>query len=369
MTLLGRLGALSTTQKIIAAAVTVVVLAGGTAAGFALSGSDKAAPAAAPASTTSATPSLSPSPSTAAPAPPAAPPPPPAVNYLTGVGAPSTNPVIAVKIDDTFHGRPQTGIDQADVVYVEEVEAGLTRLIAVFQTNKPTVGPVRSVRASDIELLSQYGRIGLAASGGGGDSLPTLDKSVLKGYIMDRGGSAYYRDYSRWEYINVMLRLNQLGSLGAAPAKSIGWTWAPSLAGAAGVAPGTSLQTVVGGTPVAFRWNPQLKRYVRYIDGVAQKAADGKPVATPNVVVMFCQGHVNPNDIDVVGNPGHYTTSIGTGQAVIFRDGQRVKVTWSRPSLTSGTTFTDAAGHPVPLAPGGAWVVMPEAGKATLTAS
>ena len=81
------------------------------------------------------------------------------VNPLTGLAPPATGPVIAVKVDDTAAGRPQHGIDQADVVYIEQAEGGLSRLVAVFATNKPAVEPVRSVRASDPELLTQYGRI------------------------------------------------------------------------------------------------------------------------------------------------------------------------------------------------------------------
>ena len=74
---------------------------------------------------------------------------------------------MAVKIDDTGNGRPQRGVDLADIVYIEQAEGGLSRLIAVFATNKPVVEPVRSVRASDPELLSQYGPITLVASRNG----------------------------------------------------------------------------------------------------------------------------------------------------------------------------------------------------------
>src|SRR5689334_24430520 len=101
-------------------------------------------------------------PTTSAPAPPqssAAPPAPlPKVNPLTG-GKASRNPVIAVKIEDTALGRPQVGTNKADIVYVEQVEGGLTRLMAIFNTTLPNVEPVRSVRPSDPELALQYGHI------------------------------------------------------------------------------------------------------------------------------------------------------------------------------------------------------------------
>ena len=107
--------------------------------------------------TTSAPP---PSPQSSKPAKPA-----PAVNPLTGL-KPSKNPVIAVKIEDTALGRPQVGTNRADLVYVEQVEGGLTRLMAIFNTNLPNVEPVRSVRPSDPELALQLGHIIFVASGG-----------------------------------------------------------------------------------------------------------------------------------------------------------------------------------------------------------
>jgi hypothetical protein len=268
---------------------------------------------------------------------------------------------VAVKIDDVAAARPQLGVDLADIVYIEEVEAGLTRLIAVYDTHKPVVGPVRSVRASDVELLAQYGPILVAASGGGGDSLPSLAASRLKSDLLQRGGPGFFRDDSRVIPHNLMLNLAQTAGLGGAPAKSIGWTWAAKLTGV-GVRTGRSLQTVVGSTGVAFHWNASLKRYVRYIDGVPQSAADGRPVATPNVIVQFCKGYVNPGDVDVAGNLGHYTKTVGKGQVVVFRNGLRINGTWLRPRATAGTTLRDAKGHLIPLAPGGAWVVLVSTG-------
>ncbi|MGJ3561893.1 DUF3048 domain-containing protein [Streptomyces sp. INA 01156] len=74
--------------------------------------------------------------------------------------------VLAVKLDNTPAARPQTGLDAADVVYVEQVEGGLSRLMAVYATRLPeSVGPVRSAREADLELLRQFDRPILAFSG------------------------------------------------------------------------------------------------------------------------------------------------------------------------------------------------------------
>ena len=89
-----------------------------------------------------------------------------------------------------------------------------------------------------------------------------------------------------------------------------------------------------------------------------QHAADGAVIRTPNVIVQFCKGHVNPHDIDQAGNPGFFTETIGAGRVVVFRNGHRIEGRWLRSRLTSGTTLRDKHGKQIPLAPGGAWVVL-----------
>ena len=86
-------------------------------------------------------------------------------NLFNGLAG-GNNQILVVKVDDTKEARPQIGLEDADVVYVEQVEAGLTRIAAIFSSTLPEIiGPVRSARISDIELLAQFGRVGLAYSG------------------------------------------------------------------------------------------------------------------------------------------------------------------------------------------------------------
>lgn len=350
-----RISQWSTMQKAIVAAVAVVVIGGAAALGIALSSNNSKKKASESTATTVTTEGSS----TNA----------PTVNPLTGVGAPPKGPVIGVKIDDTANGRPQKGIDKADIVYVEQAEGGLTRLLAVYASAKPTVAPVRSVRASDPELLSQYGRVILAASGGGGNSMPTLDKSYLHGAIAARGAPGFSRDSSRSAPYNLQADLATISTeVKGDSAKSIGFEWAANSAALSAAPKSTSIQTRVGGTQVAFQWDAQLARYARLIDGARQHAADGALIATPNVIVQFCQVTTDLQDIDVAGNPSQYTHTIGQGRVAVFRNGHRIDGTWSRPGLTSGTRLRDTGSRPITLAPGGAWVVL-VASNAPLTSS
>jgi hypothetical protein len=282
---------------------------------------------------------------------------PPAVNPLTG-GKWSDNPVIAVKIEDTALGRPQVNIDKADLVYVEQVEGGLTRLLAVFNTALPTVEPVRSTRPSDPELALQFGHIIFVASGGSRAGIAPLDKSPLRSVINDRGGPGFSRDPKRSAPENLRADLARIAAKVKGPkARSIGLVWSTALT-AAQTRPGVAVRTRVGGTPVTFRWDPKLHRYARIIDGRVQHTAAGDVIATPNVVVQFCRVDVYKKDRDVLGNPAQYTHTVGSGRAVVFRDGRRIEGTWSRQAVGDGTTLRDSTGQAVALAPGGAWFVL-----------
>jgi hypothetical protein len=193
--------------------------------------------------------------------------------------------------------------------------------------------------------------------------LRILDKSYLKTTINDRGGPGFERDSNRPAPYNLTANLATVAKALKAPAaRDVGFAWSASTAQLAGAAAGKRVDTMVGGTPVEFRFDAKSHRYVRYIGGEAQRTQAGKLVATSNVIVQFCKVEPYPGDTDTNGNPNQYTTTIGTGRAVLFRDGRRLSGTWTRKSLTTGTVFTSSTGVRLALRPGGAWVVLTKTG-------
>ena len=302
-----------------------------------------------PTPTTSTTTSASPSPTQ---------PPAKAVNPFTGLG-PSQNPVVAVKIDDTANGRPQLNITLADMVYVEQVEGGLTRLLAIYNTHLPSVEAVRSTRANDPELVEQFGPIAYVASGGAPNPLSVLDHSNLKATINDRGGPGFTRDGNRGAPYNLVANLLAAArALHGPKAKSIGLGFSDSVSAYVRAPRALGVNTVVGATPVRFDWNASLKRYVRVIDGAVQHDANRRVIGTPNVIVQFCSVTPYPQDVDVVGNVAQFTHTTGRGRVVIFRNGHAIQGTWMRGSTSSGTKYVGKDGHTIPLATGGAWVLL-----------
>jgi len=280
-------------------------------------------------------------------------------NPLTGLGAPPSGPVIAVKVDDTAPGRPSLGLEKADVIYIEEVEGGLTRMVAVFASARPNVRAVRSIRASDSELLGQYGRIIVVASGGGGSALPTLDRSTLHSSINDRGGVGFFRDHSRPSPYNLVSDLAKVSAaIKGDGVRNVGFTWAAADPRLTGARPAATVSTRVGSTSVTFVWDAKLARYVRTVDGRRILTASGVPLAKPNVLLQLCRVNVDRSDVDVRGKPSAFTQSVGSGRVVLFRNGKRIEGTWSRSSVSAPTTFTDAAGKPLLFAPGGTFVAL-----------
>jgi Protein of unknown function (DUF3048) N-terminal domain/Protein of unknown function (DUF3048) C-terminal domain len=283
----------------------------------------------------------------------------PTINPLTGVGAAPSGPVVAVKLDDTAAGRPSLGLDKADVTYIEEVEGGLSRMVAVFASAKPSVRAVRSIRSSDMELLGQYGRIIVVASGGKRTSLEDLDRSSLHSSINDRGQVGFSRDPSQPAPYNVVADLTAVSvAIKAGGVRNVGFTWAAGDARLAGAKAATTVSTRVGSTPVRFVWDAGLARYVRTVDGERLRTGAGALVAEPNVLVQECQIVADPTDRDVNGNPTMFTRSVGSGPVVLYRDGKRIAGTWSRPGLDAPTTYADAAGKPLLFAPGGTFVAL-----------
>jgi len=115
-------------------------------------------------------------------------------------------PVLAVKIDNLAPARPQTGLTGADIVYVLPVEGGLSRFLAVYSSHvPPVIGPVRSAREDDLELLRQFGRPAFAYSGAQPQLLPVVERARTVDLYDGRVGG-YFRDLRRVAPHNLPIR-------------------------------------------------------------------------------------------------------------------------------------------------------------------
>ncbi|MFI5793514.1 DUF3048 domain-containing protein [Streptomyces sp. NPDC051677] len=263
--------------------------------------------------------------------------------------------VLAVKIDNAPDARPQTGLDAADVVYVEQVEGGLSRLMAVYATRLPTaVGPVRSARESDLELLRQFERPVLAFSGAQSKLLPLIDRAPLDAVTPEKASDAYFRGTDRAAPHNLYLRPSRL--LPAAPgaaALTTGFRYGAAPAG------GRAERSQTVRYPAArftFTWSAGRARWLVSTDGAPSVTAAGQPVAPATVVVQHVKVHASRFH-DFLGNNTPYTETVGAGKAEVLRDGRVFDVNWKRATATDGTDFTADDGKPVDFAEGQVWVV------------
>ncbi|ANB09667.1 hypothetical protein SAM40697_5712 [Streptomyces ambofaciens] len=275
--------------------------------------------------------------------------------------AKSRAPVLAVKVDNVPASRPQSGLAAADVVYVEPVEAGLSRLMAVYATELPeSVGPVRSARESDLELLRQFDRPTLAFSGAQGKLLPLIDEAPLRAEPPGEGTDAYVRDEDRTAPHNLYLRPRRLlPEPPGADALTTGFRY--------GEAPGggraESSRTVrYPSASFDFAWSESRDRWLVAMDGAPARTAEGGRLAPATVVVQ----HVKVRESafgDFRGNNSPYVESVGSGRAEVLRDGRAYDATWKRGGAADGTSFTGEDGAPLDFAEGQVWVVFVDAAK------
>lgn len=266
-------------------------------------------------------------------------------------------PVLAVKIDNVPPARPHTGLDAADLVYVEQVEGGQTRLLAVYSSDLPDrIGPVRSARESDIELLRQFGRPALAYSGSHSGLKPLLKAAPLYAVPPEDAPGAYLRERARPAPHNLYLLPER--ALAAAPkaddAKDIGFRFGAAPAG------GTAVNERTVRFPAArytFTWNAAEKSWRVAMDGRAAVTTDRGPVKATTVVVQYVT--IRPSKFsDFLGSVSPYTETVGSGNALVLRDGKAHDARWSRPAAEDGTAFTTPAGAPLNFAPGHTWIVL-----------
>ncbi|MFE5797757.1 DUF3048 domain-containing protein [Streptomyces sp. NPDC056503] len=278
------------------------------------------------------------------------------VSPLTGLPARS-GPVLAVKIDNVAAARPHTGLGAADLVYVEQVEGGVTRLLAVYSSRLPdSVGPVRSARESDISLLRPFGNPALAYSGAQRALNPLLDAAPLDLVSESTAPGAFRRSPDRAAPHNLYLRPER--ALAAAPDASgvrpIGLRFGAAPAG------GTATTTETVRYPAAryaFTWSAADDGWRVAIDGRPATSTDSGPLAPATVVVQRVT--VRPSAFhDVNGAVSPYTETTGSGTATVLRDGRAYEARWSRPDPAGGTSFTTPDGHPLAFAPGQVWIVL-----------
>jgi hypothetical protein len=338
-------------------AVAVLVLGAGVALAVTAGGSTKKPPSAAaniPAAVTTTSPSGP-------------------VCPLTGLPAPGgqvpQRPALAVKIDNYPQARPQSGLAQADIVFDEPVEGLITRFAAVFQCQSPTlIGPIRSARAVDLQILDQLSRPLLVHVGGIAPVLSLLGSGNLIDFDLRTHGAVVQTVPGRYAPYDTYI------SAAAGWGLDAGYKTPP-------VALFNYSDTTPSGTPTAsvhipfsgtnnalWTWNASSGRWLLSYSGVPALLSGGGQIATTNVVVQTVHISFGPWLENSEGGLEVQSQMTGSGPLTVLRNGVAVTGTWHRASIHDPTTLTAADGSPIALAPGQTWVeIVPSTVAVTTT--
>jgi len=278
---------------------------------------------------------------------------------LTGltIDAQVSRPALAVKIDNVRAAMPQSGINQADIVYVEEVE-GATRLAAVFHSTAPTeVGPVRSMRTGDINLLAQLNSPLFANSGGNRGTRAALAQSTLVDIGVGTAAHLYYRGSTRAAPHNLYTNAGNLWSAGSSYSNAglpppIFVFRRPEEPLNSTAVPAGSIDIDYRYTEVQYTWNGS--GWDRTQDGRPTVDTGGVRTSPATVIVQFTTYGRSAAD-----SRSPEAITVGRGPALVFTDGHVVEATWSRSKATDVTVYTDSEGRRISILPGRTWVELP----------
>ena len=283
------------------------------------------------------------------------------VAALTGLPADATitsRPILAVKIDNYGLARPQWGLEQADAIIEENVE-GITRFIALFHTNLPdVVGPVRSARIGDLDLLSGMNRPVFAYSGANPGVTDWIRSAARSDVLIDftaLHSPCYVRTTDRPGPHNLLLDPNCAVDVATAagPARPL-WHIDPLWTASANVVAiaDTTFTLAMDGATVGWTWDSSTGTYLRSQDGEPHLTVSGAQISARNVVEISTVYVPSPVD---ARSPT--PISVGTGEAIVHRDGKAIPAIWSRPTPYDPFEFVDTgSGQPIPLDGGASFI-------------
>ena len=274
-------------------------------------------------------------------------------------GTVPARPALAVKVENDPIVRPQDGLNDADIVYEQEVEGGITRFIVVFQcTDSKRIWPIRSGRTSDPDVLTQFGTTVFAYA----DAANYVKNAVKKaGDIVDIRWEIERDAYQEDPAKDAPHQLySSTKDLYKAAGKKIVGVGAPEMIYAYSETFPDVKSRSAKSVEVNFSessdviWKYKGGVYERY-HGSEQHTSSGSPVTADNVLIQILD-YEDSGHVDVVGNPVPEAQHIGEGKAYLLRDGKVISGKWNRPGPNGITHFTTKSGEPFLFKPGNTWV-------------
>ncbi|MFP5351636.1 MAG: DUF3048 domain-containing protein [Actinomycetota bacterium] len=269
-----------------------------------------------------------------------------------------SRPAVAVKVENHPVAYPLSGLEEAEIVFEELVEGGITRFMAIYHcTDAAKVGPVRSSRVIDPGIMIPITRI-LGAAGGNDIVRKELQKAKVVILDEDTSGEAMRRipragiSLEHTLYANTKA-LRKLGSRSFDEPPKVAFEFGPLEGDAKRARELTA--SFAGQATVSYRW--KNGKWLRFDDGSPLLSEDGKQIAVDNVVIEQHTVRNSRTIVDVAGNPSiEIADDTGRGPAVLLRDGKQIKGSWIRKRAQGPVRFITKSGEPMVFAPGTIWV-------------
>jgi hypothetical protein len=291
------------------------------------------------------------------------------INPLLGTEATDeavlARPAMVVKIDNHPKARPQMGLNQADIVFEENVEK-LTRFAAVFHSQgSDPVGPIRSGRFQDINLVGSLNQPLFVWSGGNEKVTSAIRKSDLVdlSYTVANKDGGFARDSERPAPHNLIAETTKLWTLApdgsVAPQKQFDYrTESDANASTSEAVDGFRLS--MDGVKVQWTWSTEANEWLRVQDGTPHVDANDEQVSVPNVIVL---------EVEYSNTYSPVSKTVGSGKAYVFTNGVVYVGSWERTDRLSVYVIRDSAGAAIKLTPGQTFIQVSRAEKLAIIGS
>jgi len=274
--------------------------------------------------------------------------------------------VTAIMIENSPDARPQSGIKNSGVVFEAIAEGGITRFLALYQSEKPQlIGPVRSVRMYYVHWLAAF-NASVAHIGGSAAALTEVRSGDYRDIDQFFNSQAYWRASDRYAPHNVYTSFEKLDALNAEK----GFT-SSTFNGFSRV-DGVTAETITAANinveissylfNSSYVYDATTNTYNRYQAGEPHNDRESGQISPSVVIAMY----VDETRILEDGYREEITT-MGTGRVIIFQNGTATEGTWTKNSKTEQIKFTDIAGAEIPLVRGQTWITAVPNGQGDVT--
>lgn len=265
-------------------------------------------------------------------------------------------PILGIMLENSKEARPQTGLDAAGIVFEGVTEGGITRYLALYQEDMPKdVGPARSLRPHFLNWAMGFDA-SIAHVGGSSEALELAEERDAKSLNQFKYSEPYYRDDSRRAPHNMYAKTEDLQELQKDQShEKSDFNDIPRSQDQPTQTPQAEKITINFSSSLyqaQFRYDTVSNSYTRYLAGEPHidKATD-KPITVKNLIVI--RTDPQPNGVD----------AIGSGEAVVFKDGAATEVRWEKSNYNSRIIILDNQNNEVALNRGDTWIAALDEGK------